>query len=99
MTTLTKPSTLSPLHANADSYQRKLKRVVVPMRNVVALLLNESREWAAYVDNWPNQAQVVGATVQRTPFALILYLYHPDFLSLPPGTEPPEIKQRWDRKG
>ena len=95
----TKPSSLSPLFANADVYERKLKRIVVPMKNIWALLNNLNNEWAAVLDNVPVNARLVGASVQRTPFALILYLWHPDFLSLPVGTEPPELKQMWRRKG
>jgi len=94
----TKLSSLSPVGADADTYQRKLKRIVVPMKNVWALL-NNKREWAACLDNVPLNARLVGARVERTPFALVLYLWHPDFLALPPGTEPPELPQRWERKG
>lgn len=98
MTTLTKPSPLSPMDASADSYQRRLKRIVVPMKNIFALLTN-NREWAANVDDWPKDARLVGARVERVPFSLVLYLWHPDFLALPPDVEPPEIKQKWERKG
>lgn len=99
MTTLTKPSPLSPLGANAASYERRLKRIVVPMRNIFALLTNTHREWQAVVDDWPKDARLVGAKVERVPFSLVLYLWHPDFLALPEGVEPPEIKQKWERKG
>ena len=86
------------MNADAAAYNRKLKRIVVPMKNIHALLVN-NMEWAACVDDWPKDARLVGARVERVPFSLVLYLWHPDFLSLPEGTEPPEIKQSWRRKG
>lgn len=98
MSVETKPSPLSPIAASADAYERRLKRIVVPMKNIFALLTN-NREWSAQVDDWPLNARLVGAKVERVPFSLVLYLWHPDFLALPVGVEPPEIKQKWRRKG
>lgn len=100
MVNVLKTSDLSPLHATAESYARKLKKAVIPMANIYNIFVKSEGRWAVQrTTGWPQDCRIVGAAIQKTPFALILYIYHPDFLSVPPRTEPPTLKLNWERSG
>lgn len=84
---------------NADTYDRRLKRAVVPL---VALqhLLSMDGDYALRMEGWPKNAKIVGAQVVTYPkYAVVFYLYHPDFLVIPHGTEPPDITIKARRRG
>lgn len=75
----------------AHTYGRKLRRCIVPMATLEALLSLDGQH-SYKMDGWPAGAKVVGARVMTKPFALLCYLYHPDFLSVPHDELPPLIK-------
>lgn len=77
--------------ASANTYNRKLKRAIVPMGSIEALLsLKGDRSYR--MEGWPEGGKIVGAEIMRNPFAVILHVYHPDFPSLPVGEMPGLIK-------
>lgn len=89
--TLLHPELLEAPKPGAHAYGRKLRRVIVPMATLEALLSLDG-QYSYKMDGWPEGAKVVGAEVMRKPFAIICYLYHPDFLAVPLDELPPLIK-------
>ena len=75
----------------AGSFGRRLKRAILPMGTIEAFL-NLDGQHAYKMEGWPPGAKIVGADLRTKPFALIVYLYHPDFLVVPIDELPPLIK-------
>lgn len=75
----------------ANTYGRKLRRCVVPM-GVIETLLSLDGTRSYKMDGWPTGAKIVGADIMASPFAAIVYLYHPDFAYVPPDELPPLVK-------
>lgn len=75
----------------AHTYGRKLRRAIVPMGAIEALLsLNGERSYR--MAGWPEGGKIVGADILRSPFALVVYIYHPDFPVVPVNEMPSLIK-------
>lgn len=75
----------------AHTYGRKLKRAIVPMGSIAALLSLDGKH-SYRMEGWPEGARIVGAEVMRSPFALMVYIYHPDFPYVPQNELPSLIK-------
>ena len=73
------------------TYGRKLRRAIVPMSTLAALLsLDGQRSYK--MSGWPEGARIVGCEVLRSPFAVVLFLYHPDFPAVPMDELPEIVK-------
>ena len=75
----------------ANTYGRRLKRAIVPIGTIEALLSLDGQH-AYKMEGWPRDGKIVGAELRLSPFALIVYIYHPDFLVVPINELPPLIK-------
>lgn len=84
-------SVLELPRANADTYGRRLKRCIVPMR-VFEALLSLDGQHSFKMNGWPEGARVVGAYIMRQPFAISCELYSPDFPVVPYGEMPSLVK-------
>lgn len=75
----------------AHTYGRRLKRCFVPM-HVLQALLNLDGTRSYKMEGWPEGAKIVGAEIRTKPFCVMLMVFHPEFLVVPPNELPPLIK-------
>lgn len=75
----------------AHTYGRKLRRAIVPMGAIAGLLSLDGKH-SYRMEGWPEGSTIVGAEVLRKPFALMVYIYHPDFPYVPRNELPSLIK-------
>lgn len=75
----------------AHTYGRKLRRAIVPMATLEALLSLDGQH-SYKMDGWPAGAKIIGAHVMTKPFAVTVILYHPDFPVVPLNELPELIK-------
>ena len=66
----------------AHTYGRKLRRAIIPMHTLEALLSLDGQH-TYKMEGWPQGAKIVGTHILESPFSIVVFLYHPDFPRVP----------------
>lgn len=75
----------------AHTYGRKLRRAMIPMSSIEVLMqLDGTRSYR--MEGWPEGSKIVGAILHEKPFVLEVFIYHPDFPTVPLDEYPSLIK-------